>query len=69
MDHRSHDHLNEQHDVPIPNELRESWSAEFKRIKAEKEAQENGVKIIWALVDGFLLYWHKVRGSLVMRGP
>ncbi|EKM80775.1 hypothetical protein AGABI1DRAFT_105715 [Agaricus bisporus var. burnettii JB137-S8] len=59
LDHHSHDHLNEQQDIPIPNELRESWITEFKRIQEEKKAQENGVKIIWALVDGFLLYWHK----------
>lgn len=64
-DHRSHDHLNEQKEIAVPDELRECWSAEFQRIKEEREAGENGKRIVWALVDGFLLYWHKV-GALDM---
>jgi nicotinamide/nicotinate riboside kinase len=59
-DHRSHDHLNEQTFVPIPDELKDSWIAEFQRIKEEREAAMPGTKIVWVMVDGFLLYWHKV---------
>ncbi|KAJ3568443.1 hypothetical protein NP233_g5714 [Leucocoprinus birnbaumii] len=48
--HRSHDHLNEQKDVPIPEDLRDRWVAEFQRIKEEREAGEEGTKIVWALI-------------------
>lgn len=61
-DHRSHDHLNEQKDVPIPEGLRDSWIAEFRKIKEEQESGEAGTRILWVLVDGFLLYWHPVGG-------
>ncbi|KAJ7072558.1 P-loop containing nucleoside triphosphate hydrolase protein [Mycena amicta] len=47
VDHRSHDHLNEQKDVPIPPELCDDW---IQRLRNKD--------VIWGLVDGFLLYWH-----------
>ncbi|KAF9453943.1 P-loop containing nucleoside triphosphate hydrolase protein [Macrolepiota fuliginosa MF-IS2] len=59
QDHRSHDHLNEQKEITVPDKVRECWIAEFQRLKEEREAQENGTRLVWALVDGFLLYWHK----------
>ncbi|KAF7315250.1 Fumarate reductase [Mycena indigotica] len=49
-DHRSHDHLNEQKDVPIPAELRDHWISAFEPLNTDDT--------IWGLVDGFLLYWH-----------
>nr|GAT57771.1 fumarate reductase [Mycena chlorophos] len=49
-DHRSHDHLNEQKDVPIPPELRDQWTAVFQQRDTED--------VVWAFLDGFLLYWH-----------
>lgn len=56
--HRSHDHLNEQEDIPIAEEFKDSWAAEFQKIKQEHETREAGTKIMWAIVDGFLLYWN-----------
>ncbi|CAA7259174.1 unnamed protein product [Cyclocybe aegerita] len=56
-DHRSHDHLNEQKEVRVDDEVRDRWVREFERLK--KERGEKGEKIVWGLVDGFLLYWHK----------
>ncbi|KAF8348183.1 hypothetical protein F5887DRAFT_1060348 [Amanita rubescens] len=47
-DHRSHDHLNEQKDIPVSDECRQKWTSEF-------DACED---ITWIIVDGFLLYWH-----------
>ena len=55
-DHSSHDHLNEQKDIPVTKELEEKWVSRF----AELSAQEKGGKVLWGLVDGFLLYWHQV---------
>lgn len=54
-DHRSHDHLNEQKDVPIDDDVYRRLRDTFERL--EIELKENGEKIVWGLVDGFLLYW------------
>ncbi|KAJ6497810.1 P-loop containing nucleoside triphosphate hydrolase protein [Mycena sanguinolenta] len=56
-DHRSHDHLNEQKDLPISNAVRDRWITLFEGLRAQRVA--DGVDdIVWGLVDGFLLYWH-----------
>lgn len=56
-DHRSHEHLNEQKEVEVKEQVREKWINEFETIKRGKQDRE---RIIWGLVDGFLLYWNKV---------
>ncbi|KAL0579764.1 ribosylnicotinamide kinase [Marasmius crinis-equi] len=55
-DHRSHDHLNEQKQVPLSDTVSNKWHTEFERLA--KDAESGGERIIWGLVDGFLLYWH-----------
>ncbi|KAJ8521172.1 hypothetical protein ONZ45_g2089 [Pleurotus djamor] len=57
-DHRSHDHLNEQKAVPIPDRLDEELRARFTDLQTKIE-EKSKVKVIWGLVDGFLLYWNK----------
>lgn len=47
--HYSHDHLNEQEDVPISDECAQKWAAALGSRKAGT---------IWIIVDGFLLFWH-----------
>jgi len=61
LGHRSHDHLNEQKDIPITEGFKDFWAADFQRIKQEHEIKGAGTKIVWVIVDGFLLYWHMVR--------
>ncbi|KAJ7668469.1 hypothetical protein DFH06DRAFT_1181813 [Mycena polygramma] len=56
-DHRSHDHLNEQKDLPIPEDVRARWTAVFEGLRAQRAAADDE-EIVWGLVDGFLLYWH-----------
>ncbi|KIM45070.1 hypothetical protein M413DRAFT_8407 [Hebeloma cylindrosporum] len=56
-DHRSHDHLNEQKEIAVDDAVREKWIHEFQRLK-ERWTTE-GERVVWGLVDGFLLYWHK----------
>jgi nicotinamide/nicotinate riboside kinase len=56
-DHRSHDHLNEQKDLPIPEAVRARWTAVFEGLRAQRAAAGDE-DVIWGLVDGFLLYWH-----------
>jgi nicotinamide/nicotinate riboside kinase len=58
-DHYSHDHLNEQGEVPVSPGVIERWTEEFRRIGEERE--KGGEKVTWVLLDGFLLYWNRVR--------
>ncbi|KAI0930651.1 hypothetical protein AcV5_007310 [Taiwanofungus camphoratus] len=55
-EHYSHDHLNEQKDVPIDRPIFEHWREVFTKVDAKHRNQ--GEQISWVLVDGFLLYWH-----------
>ncbi|TRM67931.1 hypothetical protein BD626DRAFT_480229 [Schizophyllum amplum] len=57
-DHYSHDHLNEQKDVPIPEEVRARWTQTFEELAERTCEKREEEQIIWGLVDGFLLYWH-----------
>lgn len=57
-DHYSHDHLNEQKEVPVKPGTIERWAEEFRRIGEERE--KAGEKLIWLVLDGFLLYWNRV---------
>ncbi|KAG8746322.1 ribosylnicotinamide kinase [Ceratobasidium sp. 414] len=56
--HYSHDHLNEQKEVPVPRESMEQWARRFKDVSDQWNAK--GFNVIWALLDGFLLYWDGV---------
>ncbi|TFK53896.1 hypothetical protein OE88DRAFT_1654267 [Heliocybe sulcata] len=56
-EHRSHDHLNEQKDIPVSSDVARRWKGVFE--EAEREWQARGEKVTWALLDGFLLYWDK----------
>ena len=54
----SHDHLNEQKDIPIEDAIFQKWKTHFERV--EQEHRERGEDIKWVMVDGFLLYWDPV---------
>jgi len=56
-DHKSHDYLNEQKDIPIDATTSQELKAQFEKLAAEQERK--GVRVKWGLVDGFLLYWDK----------
>jgi nicotinamide/nicotinate riboside kinase len=56
-DHRSHDHLNEQKDIPVREEVDRRWRAAFEQLEADM--QGHGERIVWGLADGFLLYWNE----------
>lgn len=58
-DHHSHDHLNEQKAVPIGDDFSTHWREQFEEAK-RKRAERGEARIVWGLVDGFLLYWHPV---------
>jgi len=48
--------MNTQKDVPVERETIQRWSAVFKQVEEERKAQ--GEQVVWAMVDGFLLYWY-----------
>lgn len=58
--------MNEQKDIPISDAARQELRARFLQI--EDEQREKGIRIVWGLVDGFLLYWDKVM-KLRFPGP
>lgn len=64
-DHTSHDHLNEQKQFEVSGEMRQKWKKLFAELheKVAKSSGDKGVgeKVVWGLVDGFLLYWDDVR--------
>lgn len=58
-DHASHDHLNPQlNETPVPPELRAFWTERFQ-IRMN-HLREHGTRVVFALLDGFLLYWDQV---------
>ena len=58
-EHASHDHLNPQlRETPVPADLRASWTKRFQQCM--NRSISNGTRVMFALLDGFLLYWDKV---------
>ncbi|KAH9015159.1 P-loop containing nucleoside triphosphate hydrolase protein [Lactarius pseudohatsudake] len=55
-DHSSHDHLNEQKPIQLGESLATRCKEEISRVQKEVEAA-SGVRVVWGIVDGFLLYW------------
>ncbi|OBZ67277.1 Nicotinamide riboside kinase [Grifola frondosa] len=55
-EHYSHDHLNEQKDIPIDNAIFTRWRDTFAQI--DEEHRKRGECVVWVMVDGFLLYWN-----------
>jgi nicotinamide/nicotinate riboside kinase len=45
--------------VPLADGIVKQWREVFKQL--ETKMQQEGQQIVWALVDGFLLYWNDVR--------
>lgn len=56
-DHPSHDHLNSQRDTPVPQEMRTAWAKHFQNLV--DRSSKKGIRVVFALLDGFLLYWDK----------
>ena len=58
-DHCSYDHLNKQKPVELGDSLAARCKEELTRVQKEVEAA-SGVRVVWGVVDGFLLYWDPV---------
>lgn len=62
--HYSHDHLNAQVEVPLPPGMIEFWQERFTEATRKYQSEEgaaSGGEIHWGILDGFLLYYDKVR--------
>ncbi|KIJ06758.1 hypothetical protein PAXINDRAFT_91531, partial [Paxillus involutus ATCC 200175] len=55
--HISRDHLNKRKDIPVDADTSQELRVRFEKLATEQE--NKGVRVIWGLVDGFLLYWDK----------
>lgn len=42
----------------MPRDVEERWKGVFEGLKHARELE--GERIVWGLVDGFLLYWNQV---------
>jgi nicotinamide/nicotinate riboside kinase len=67
-DHSSHDHLNEQKPVPLDEAVAARCKAQIAKAQEEVEAA-SGTRVVWGLVDGFLLYWDQVEHNIFMPAP
>ena len=63
--HKSHDHLNETNEVPVEGSIVARWRQVSERI-AREQREKHGVRLVWAIVDGFLMYWNKVCSELLL---
>ena len=56
-DHQTDEDLTKYNVVKLEEKVQEKWIKEFEKIKQDRQENE---RIIWALLEGYLLYWHKV---------
>lgn len=60
-DHDTHDHLNKENKIEVNEQIFERWQRRFEELT--KQQREQGVELIWVIVDGFVLYYDKVSGG------
>jgi len=58
--------MNEQKPTPLSSSVAARCKAEIEAVQKEVE-DAYGARIVWGLVDGFLLYWDQVRYSFPTR--
>ncbi|OWZ65212.1 hypothetical protein AYX15_03274 [Cryptococcus neoformans] len=56
-DHETHDHLNKENKIEVDEQVFERWQRGFEELT--KQQREQGVELIWVIVDGFVLYYDK----------
>lgn len=62
-EHASHDHLNPQlKDTPVSREQQERWANRFQEVV--NKLLKDDTRVVFVLLDGFLLYWDKVKRSV-----
>jgi nicotinamide/nicotinate riboside kinase len=57
--HKTHDHLNEQKYLPVKDSIVTRWRRESEGL-AKEHQEKYGERLVWAIADGFLMYWNKV---------
>ncbi|KAF9261949.1 P-loop containing nucleoside triphosphate hydrolase protein [Marasmius fiardii PR-910] len=64
--HQSYDSFNETPAVPIDDEKIAQWKSRSEKF-ASTHLEKTGEKLVWVLIDGFLLYWDEVGYSFPPR--
>ncbi|KAK7458727.1 ribosylnicotinamide kinase [Stygiomarasmius scandens] len=54
--HQSYDHLNVTASIPVEEEIIAGWKARSEKLASE-HLEKNGEKLIWVIIDGFLMFW------------
>lgn len=62
FDHVSRDDWHDAGDIPIDDNRASGWKARFEDLRQHCLAVAN-IKVIWVLVEGFMLYWDQVCNS------
>ncbi|KAK7693427.1 hypothetical protein QCA50_002995 [Cerrena zonata] len=57
-DHQSFDSFNETANVPVDADIVAEWRRRSEKLASE-HLESHGEKLVWAIVDGFVLYWDK----------
>ena len=57
--HKSYDHLNEYNEIPVKDSVMARWRRESEQV-AKEHQERYGERLVWAIVDGFLMYWNTV---------
>ncbi|KAK7021927.1 ribosylnicotinamide kinase [Paramarasmius palmivorus] len=55
-DHQSYDSFNTTTAVPVDSEIISAWKMRSEQLASE-HLEKYGEKLVWALIDGFLMYW------------
>ncbi|KDQ26707.1 hypothetical protein PLEOSDRAFT_1044152 [Pleurotus ostreatus PC15] len=57
-DHESFDSLNTTANVSVDDDIIAGWKTRSEKLASE-HLERHGEKLVWAIIDGFLLYWDK----------
>ena len=64
-DHKSFDSFNETPSVPVDAAIITEWKQQSEKLAAD-HLEKYGEKLVWAIIDGFLMYWDDVSWTCAM---
>ena len=65
-DHKSFDSFNETPSVPVDAAIITEWKQQSEKLAAD-HLEKYGEKLVWAIIDGFLMYWDDVSWTCAIR--
>ncbi|EIN11147.1 P-loop containing nucleoside triphosphate hydrolase protein [Punctularia strigosozonata HHB-11173 SS5] len=64
-DHQSFDSFNQTANVAVDEKVIADWKAQSEKLAAE-HLEKHGEQLVWAIIDGFLLYWDKASATRIV---